>query len=118
MQNYINYSGNYPIITSYPESILNNNFKPILLISGEYNLFNSGFDTQGSYMCSGLYESKHFKLPIYIGGFVKNILEAVEDIVDLYKQTKNLHVKNLYILQYYLAFCQDGSIIELVNSER
>lgn len=45
--------------------------------------------------------------------FVKNILEAVESIVELYKETGNLHPNNRYILSYYLAFYQSGYIIEV-----
>ena len=45
--------------------------------------------------------------------FVKNILDAVEAITDLYKETGNLHLKNRYILANYLALCQDGKIVSL-----
>jgi hypothetical protein len=48
--------------------------------------------------------------------FVVRILEAVEAITDLYKETKNLHPKNKYILAYYLALCQDGQICEIPES--
>jgi len=47
--------------------------------------------------------------------FVKNILEAVEDILELYKETNNLHKTGKYILQYYLVLYQTGSIVELLN---
>lgn len=44
--------------------------------------------------------------------FVKNILEAVESIIELFEETKDLHVKNRYILCNYIALCQGGHIIE------
>lgn len=44
---------------------------------------------------------------------VKNILEAVDAILELYKETGNLHVRNRYILVHYLALSQIGKIIEL-----
>jgi hypothetical protein len=44
---------------------------------------------------------------------VKNILEAVDAILELYKETGNLHVKNRYILAHYLALSQIGKILEL-----
>lgn len=45
--------------------------------------------------------------------FVIRILEAVEAITDLYKETSSLHIKNRYILCHYLALCQDGQIVSL-----
>jgi hypothetical protein len=45
--------------------------------------------------------------------FVPIILEAVEAITDLYKETNNLHPKNRYIISNYLALCQGGQICEL-----
>ena len=45
--------------------------------------------------------------------FVVRILEAVEAITDLYKETGSLHPKNRYILENYLALCQDQQIISL-----
>lgn len=47
--------------------------------------------------------------------FVKFILESVEAIVELYKETNNLHIKNRYILCYYLALSHDGQIIEMLE---
>ena len=44
---------------------------------------------------------------------VKNILEAVESILNLYQETNDLHIKNRYILCNYLALSQSGKIIEL-----
>lgn len=38
--------------------------------------------------------------------FAPYILEAVEIILELYAKTKTLHIKNAYILQYYLAMCE------------
>ena len=43
---------------------------PKLLISGSYSVFNECWDAAGVYMCSGLYQSPTFKLPIYIGSTV------------------------------------------------
>lgn len=40
---------------------------PKLLISGDYNAFDEGWNGWGVYKVSGLYESKTYKLPIYIG---------------------------------------------------
>lgn len=45
--------------------------------------------------------------------FVDNVLEAVEAITDLYKETGSLHARNRYILAYYLALAQDGQIVSL-----
>lgn len=45
--------------------------------------------------------------------FVVRILEAVEAITDLYRETENLHPRNRYILAHYLALCQDGQIVSL-----
>lgn len=45
--------------------------------------------------------------------FVNGILEAVEAIIELYKETGSLHPKNRYVLSYYLALCQDGQICEI-----
>jgi hypothetical protein len=47
--------------------------------------------------------------------FVKGILEAVEAITDLYQETGNLHPNNRYVLAYYLALCEDGQIVELLD---
>lgn len=49
--------------------------------------------------------------------FVKRILEAVEAILDLYKETGQMHKNNRYILQNYLALTQSEQIIELVDSK-
>lgn len=40
---------------------------PKILISGDYNAFNEGWNGCGVYMCSGNYKSDTFKYPIYIG---------------------------------------------------
>lgn len=42
--------------------------------------------------------------------FVPTLVEAVGIILDLYGKTGNLHVKNKFILQYYLAMAQVGFI--------
>jgi hypothetical protein len=49
--------------------------------------------------------------------FVKHILEAVEAILDLYKETGQMHKNNRYILANYLALTQSEQIIELVDSK-
>lgn len=48
--------------------------------------------------------------------FVTNILEGVEAILDLYKETGSLHIKNRYVLCNYLALVQDGQIVCLDES--
>lgn len=45
--------------------------------------------------------------------FVTNIMDAVEAITDLYKDTGNLHPRNRYVLEYYLGLSQDGQIVSL-----
>lgn len=45
--------------------------------------------------------------------FVKKVLEAVEAITELYKETGNLHPRNRYVLANYLALTQDGQIISM-----
>lgn len=42
--------------------------------------------------------------------FIPLIIESVTHILDLYAKTANLHVKNKFILQYYLAMTQVGYI--------
>jgi group I intron endonuclease len=54
-----------------------------MLISGDYNAFNEGWNGCGAYMASGLYQSDTFKLPIYVGSSV-----------DL-KTRINRHIRNL-----------------------
>ena len=48
--------------------------------------------------------------------FVANVLEAVEAILELYRETNNLHVKNRYVLCNYLALCQDQQILIMSES--
>lgn len=55
-----------------------------ILISGSYNVFNEGWNGAGIYMCSGLYQSSTFKLPIYIGS-----------ACDLNQRIKNTHIYHL-----------------------
>lgn len=43
--------------------------------------------------------------------FIPIMVEAVGAILDLYKETENLHEKNRYILQYYLAMNQAQMIL-------
>lgn len=43
--------------------------------------------------------------------FVPTIVEAVGYVLDLYKDTGNMHPKNKYILQCYLALSQAGAIV-------
>lgn len=48
--------------------------------------------------------------------FIPTLIEAVGAILELYKDTNNLHPKNRYILCYYLAFNQaDLIIVDSVN---
>lgn len=43
--------------------------------------------------------------------FVPLLVEAVDAILELYKETGELHPKNQYILHYYLAMCNCNMII-------
>lgn len=43
--------------------------------------------------------------------FIPLLIEAVGAILDLYRECGNLHIKNKYILQYYLAMNQADMII-------
>lgn len=43
--------------------------------------------------------------------FIPIMVEAVGAILELYKETNNLHDKNRYILQYYLAMNQAQMIL-------
>lgn len=43
--------------------------------------------------------------------FVPTVLEAVDAILQLYKETGNLHLKNRYILTYYTVLSYNGTII-------
>lgn len=43
--------------------------------------------------------------------FVPIMFDAVTAILELYKETNNLHPKNKYILQYYLAMQQADMIV-------
>lgn len=43
--------------------------------------------------------------------FVPTIIDAVKAILDLQKESKELHVRNKYILQYYLALTHTGFIV-------
>ena len=43
--------------------------------------------------------------------FVPVIIDAVGYILDLYTKTGNLHPKNRFILEYYLAVSQEGLIL-------
>lgn len=47
--------------------------------------------------------------------FLSETIEAVLAILELYKDTSDLHKKNRYILQYYLALSQAG-LIAVSNS--
>ena len=43
--------------------------------------------------------------------FIPLLIDAVAAILDLYKENGNLHPKNKYILQYYLAMNQANMIV-------
>lgn len=45
--------------------------------------------------------------------FIRNLIEASDAILELYKETNNLHSNNRYILSYYLGLCQTGQIVLL-----
>lgn len=65
---------------------------PKLLISGSFNVFNEGWDGAGVYMCSGLYRSETFKLPIYIGSSI-NLEKRIENR-HIYDLDRNQHRHN------------------------
>ena len=46
---------------------LSRGFVPKMLISGDYNIFNDGWNASGVYACSGNYISETFRTPWYIG---------------------------------------------------
>ena len=48
--------------------------------------------------------------------FAPIILEAVEAIVELYSKTKSLHLKNRYVLAYYLTLSELRLILALNES--
>lgn len=48
-----------------------------VLISGNYNAFNEGFNGAGVYMCSGNYQSNTFNQPIYIGSSI-NLQQRID----------------------------------------
>lgn len=43
--------------------------------------------------------------------FIPVLVDASSAIIDLYNETKSLHVKNRYVLQYYLAMNQADMIV-------
>jgi hypothetical protein len=43
--------------------------------------------------------------------FIPKIVEAVESIIELYKENNSLPAKNRYILQYYIVLSNKGEII-------
>lgn len=43
--------------------------------------------------------------------FIPVLIEAVDAILELYKESGSLHEKNKYILQYYIAMNQAGMIL-------
>lgn len=47
---------------SFPSGVF-----PKILISGDYNAFDEGWNGCGVYACSGLYQSQTFRIPWYIG---------------------------------------------------
>jgi hypothetical protein len=73
--------------------------------------------------CEALYsihQDNHLVCP-YIEGeesthFIVSMLEAVEAITQLYRETEDLHPRNRYILCYYLALCQDGQLVSTESS--
>lgn len=58
---------------------------------------------KGTPRCPANHSHEHCFIPV--------VIDAVTAILDLYKETKQLHPKNKYILQYYLALSQDGFIV-------
>lgn len=61
-----------------------NDIFPKILISGDYNAFDEGFNACGVYACSGLYESKTFRIPWYIGS-----------TIDLWDRIETQHIPQL-----------------------
>lgn len=43
--------------------------------------------------------------------FIPTLIDAVTAILDLYRETENLHVNNRYVIECYLAIDQQGSIV-------
>lgn len=54
--------------------------------------------SKGTFRCSQNHKQEHCMAPI--------ILDAVKAILDLYKATKELHIKNRYILSFYLSMSE------------
>ena len=49
--------------------------------------------------------------------FIPILMEAVGAILELYKETGNMHANNRYILQYYLAMSHLGMIVTETSNE-
>lgn len=59
--------------------------------------------SRGTVKCEKTHPIEQCLIPI--------LVEAVAAILELFKETNNLHIKNRYILQYYLAMQQCNMIV-------
>ena len=89
-------------------------FEPKLLISRNYNVFNEGWDGHGSYMCSGLYISNTWKLPIYIGG--SETLQTRIESQHIPKLKSNKHENNVFQKCWNIHNLKEGFVWWLLES--
>jgi len=62
-----------------------------VLISGNYNVFNEGWNGAGVYVCSGNYTSEVFKQPIYIGSAIDLQKRIEYGHISLLEKNKHKH---------------------------
>lgn len=95
---------------------------PRLLISGNYNAFQDGFNANGVYMSSGLIQSQTFKLPIYIGsaaglGGLQNRIEEGH----ILKLKRNSHPHNLPLQNTWNKYGEENFVwfcLEICEPEK
>lgn len=86
---------------------------PKILISGDYNAFNEGWNGCGVYMCSGNYKSDTFKFPIYIGSAVSLQKRIEKDhINDL---ERGVHEHNHILLNSWNKYGKESFIWYLLE---
>lgn len=99
------------------------NISPILLISGSYNILNTEINQAGCYMCSGLYSTESFRLPIYIGSS-QDIGHRIEDehiaqldnhnhINNPFQSSWNQHKEKEGFVWWLLENCQEEKLLEI-----
>lgn len=88
-----------------------------VLISGNYNAFNEGWNGAGVYMASGCYVSETFKIPVYIGS-AQDLQDRIEGdhILTLkgnkhphnlpFQNSWNKHAENEGFIWFLLESCQ------------